>query len=689
MPPTHRRPHEIHQDAQDPRTEIIFSNQRKRIPFFTALLPNMLVVAGSAGLAIFIVFWLSIHQAQGLAGYEPGLLNTIRNGTFIVDESYAVSGRVQEAPLRGLIYSSIAARIIGLTTSFLMALVAYCVASLWLEDSCMGANAEPSRDYNVTPVQYGLLLGILGAPSIVTVYNGVRYALRKGPRRSKLPSIFIEPLVMASVLLLLNYAITISDLWLHSATRSAAATLALPNVITDPSAVEYGVAFDSSLCSNPTAGVPSVTPDCLARPDGWAAGDEAERIMPTSWLVLYNATTAPFRVVTLADQSNTAVMVSAIPQALGPLVVSSFIYDAPTFAVRSSCGIITGTCEQDEDGQVTDCGSAGAPYLPLKWNFTKKTRPKCDFNICFPNRIFGVIDGQTGYFTNNTFQAFDTNITVTSGPMTLGMQLQLNQDKVVYHNPREGMTRTVDNRDALYATCQIEYLTGTVSYNPGTDRYILSNESYVSPELASVLWGPLISQYGTNRLIADILGPIMADPSVSPSELISTNLARISLGLLGGIMQPTGATLAVPAKQGVLGLYPVAPVFCVAGILYAYAFCAIFILFALLSLMSYTVSAGPANRDRREEFPSSRRRERALVLGQLWLTNPLPIIGSIFGGNDGRDPQRSIADNSLNMVFDEEGRVDYLDMGRIKMGAQLKFGLGRREKVFHDSQETL
>ncbi|KAG8976448.1 hypothetical protein FRC05_003691 [Tulasnella sp. 425] len=291
---------------------------------------------------------------------------------------------------------------------------------------------------------------------------------------------------------------------------------------------------------------------------------------------------------------------------------------------------------------------------------------------------------------NTTFQVFDPNITAPSGSMTLGMQLQLNQDKVVYHNPSEGVAHEVDDLDALYATCQIEYLTGELSYDPGSDRYILLQTSSVSPQLASALWGPLLSQYGTNRLIADILGPIMADPFVDPSSFISANLARIALGLLGGIMQPKDATSAITARQGVLGLYPVAPVFCVAGILYVYAFFALFILFALVSSTSYTVTATPTDWGAKEEDPSPIKKESALAIGQLWLTNLLPLIGSIFAGGDGRDPQRSIADKSLNMVFDQEGNVDYLAIGRTKIGKDTKFGIRpRKERTAHDSAETL
>lgn len=68
----------------------------------------MLVVFLSAGLAIFLVTWLNVHQAQGLAGYEPGFFAAVRNGTFIVDEGYHESGDVVQASLRALTFSSVA-----------------------------------------------------------------------------------------------------------------------------------------------------------------------------------------------------------------------------------------------------------------------------------------------------------------------------------------------------------------------------------------------------------------------------------------------------------------------------------------------------------------------------------------------------------------------------------------------------
>lgn len=526
----------------------------------------------------------------------------------------------------------------------------------------------------------------------MSVYNAIRYALRSKQHRSKLPSIFIEPLIIASVVLALNHALGVSDLWLHTTARSAVVTVAVPGGVSDPSALKLGVAFNESLCDPSVPNSPVISTPCLAFTHGWASGSWTW-ILPNSWLVLYNSTSAPVRVINLADQNNTAVMVPAGVQTLNSRTSMSHAFTASTLAVRSDCKIMTGDCIQDSFGSVTDCTPAGAPYLPLKWDFTRNSPPACNFTICFPNRIFGVVDGQTGGFIDNSYQYLPSNFTLPQGPVTLGLQLQLNQDNVLYLQPPKSV---VDIGSHLYATCQVEFLNGTLTYDPAENEYKLVDEAYLPPNLTATLWGPLISQYGTNRLISDINGLIMGGASVDPTLLINANLPRIALGMLGGVVQPVGASQATLVKQGVFGLYPVAPVLCVSGILYAYALFAMFIFFSSVSSKSYTVSttASPKE-DGMEGYPQPSGRsnraneETALVLGQLWLTNPLPLVAAVFGGKDGKDPERSIANDSLNMVLDADGRAGRLVLGVTAVGEETRFGLKRRERNFRGSYETL
>ncbi|KAG9021568.1 hypothetical protein FS837_007168 [Tulasnella sp. UAMH 9824] len=189
--------------------------------------------------------------------------------------------------------------------------------------------------------------------------------------------------------------------------------------------------------------------------------------------------------------------------------------------------------------------------------------------------------------------------------------------------------------------------------------------------------GPLISQYGTSRLIADVSGLVLGDQSVDPALLINANLAKIALGMLGGVVKPVAATQSSLVRQGVFCLYPVVPVLCVSGILFAYALLGTFIFFTSVSSKSYTVSTTPSLKgDGSEGYPPRPRSsnatndETALVLGQIWLTDPLPLVAAVFSGNDDKDPQRSITDDSLDMVFDADGRAGRLALGVTAVGEE-------------------
>lgn len=97
-----------HKAGQYLTPQVIASPTYKRVPILTGILPTILVVILSGGLASFLLIWLRIHQARGLQGYSPGLLAAIRNGTFIVDEGYKEGGNVTQATLRALTFSSLA-----------------------------------------------------------------------------------------------------------------------------------------------------------------------------------------------------------------------------------------------------------------------------------------------------------------------------------------------------------------------------------------------------------------------------------------------------------------------------------------------------------------------------------------------------------------------------------------------------
>ncbi|KAG9034415.1 hypothetical protein FS837_002205 [Tulasnella sp. UAMH 9824] len=665
--------------SQNLTPQVVPSTKQRRVPIFTGVLPTMLVVFLSGGLAVFLLIWLRMHQAEGILGYEPGFLTAIRNGTFIVDEGYKEDGQVIQASLRALTFSSVAGHVVGLTSSFLMTLVAYRTASQWLETS--QSLRQGAEDQNPTPVQYGLLLGLLGASNIMSVYNAIRYALRSKKRRSKLPSIFIQPLIIASVVLVLNHALGVGDLWLHTTARSAVITVDVPGGVPDLSALKLGVAFNESLCDPSIQHeLPLATP-CLQYFRFWGG---VNSMLSDAWRVINNSTSAAFRIITLADHNNTAVIVPASVPALKSRTSTAYTFSAATLAVRSDCEIITRACIRDQSNGVTDCTPAGAPYLPLRWDNVNGTPPPCQAPGCFQSKIFGVVDGSIGKFLHGDNQYFPENLTLPSGPVTLGIQLQMQQTNLF---PVETSACAIDGLSRVFGICRVVFLNGILTYDPSENEYRIVSEAYVPSNLTGTLWGPLITQYGTDRLVSDISGLVMGEQSVDPTSLINANLAKLALGLLGGVVRPVAATQASLVRQGVFGLYPVVPVVYVSGILFAYALFAVFIFFTSVSSKSYTVSTTASLKGHGGEgYPPAARSSNAtnegtaLVLGQIWLTDPLPLVAALFSGNDRKDPQRSITDDSLDMVFDADGRASRLLLGVTAVGEETKFGLKRGER---------
>ncbi|KAG9017977.1 hypothetical protein FRB90_012802 [Tulasnella sp. 427] len=666
---------EIHSEYQ-----VIVLNKQKRAPILTGILPTVLVVFLSAGLGAFLIAWLLIHQAHGLPGYSPGFLGAVRNGTFVVDEGYKESGDVIQASLIALTFSAVASHMIGLTSSFLMTLVAYRTASQWLKHS--QRPLENAERQGPTPIQYGLLLGLLGTSNVMSVWKSIRYALRSKAQRSKLPSIFIEPLIIASIVLILNHALGASDLWLHATARSALITVTIAGDVQDQSGLKLGVAFNESLCDPHMRW-------CLQYAHGWSVGPD-DGLVSRGWQVNFNSTSAPFRVVTLTDQNSTAVMVPTGIQSLSSMS-TSYVFTAPTLGIRSKCQILTTACATDAVGTVTDCTPAGAPYLPLKFENISGS----DMRDCrFPNRVFGVLEGHTGYFIHALQQEFPDNYTFPDGPATIGIQLSLDSEYSFLSSPPP----SADSASRLYATCQIDLLNGTLTYDPSENKYKLINEAYFPGHLTPTLLGPMTSQFGTDAFRAGIAVPIMVDPTIDPPLLLNANLPRIALGLLGGVVKPVAAAQVSQVRQGVFGLYPVAPVLCVSGILFAYALFAMFIFLTSVSSTSYTVSTTASLRQSKMEIDhtpqigdgkeQTTREETALLLGQLWLTDPLPLVASVFGGRDGMDHRRSITGEALDMVYDMDGKAGRLVLGVAADGDESKFSLKRRERNFRGSFET-
>lgn len=520
------------------------------------------------------------------------------------------------------------------------------------------------------------------------IFRSIKYSCRKRSRRAAIPPIFVEALAIAATVFILTHTLGLADLWLHSTTRSILVPIQTP--LPHDLSGGHGVAFNQAYCDSWVANEPGhefpgyESWPCFRTVGGdWAQTET--KTLGIGWAMAHNMTVpdASFRVITLSAHNDTAILVpfSTVPLSSSPNL-SSISYTFTTTGARSTCTIISKQCTQDNHEYVEDCTPVGYPWLPIGPG-PYAPRPNCTDHSCMGSRMFSVINGSIGHFVNDVRQVFPVNATIPPNPVTMLIQLQFfnTESTPLYFWNFD----VIDNRQTLFAACELTYLNITAHYDAVSDSFDILDSTLSTPEYTAVLQGPLLGNFASDRLAADMQGTALVSDINTNTALLNQDLSRLAIGWLAGVFEPTSALQSWSVSNAVLGQYPVGPVVAVVGILYIYTLFAIVIFFSSVGAASYSIDAGGLG----EEKDRPTMEKRAVVLGQMWLTDALPFVGYVFEG----DSKRSVAEDSLNMVQDHDG--NRLELGVHDVGSGTKFGLRRRgpapERVSTDDEtgETL
>lgn len=224
----------------------------------------------------------------------------------------------------------------------------------------------------------------------------------------------------------------------------------------------------------------------------------------------------------------------------------------------------------------------------------------------------------------------------------------------------------------LYATCELAYYNATVKYHPLTDSWDLLNSTLSSPDFTSILWAPLIYQHATEQITGSVIGIAMnSNAQDAVMAALNQNLGRNALSQVAGAFQPAPADEVYLMHPVVLGLYPATPLLILIGLLYLYSALALVIFIASCTANYRAIVIPPEMTGRAEDSERS-----ALDLVQTYLTDPIPILSEYFPACDGKDPQRSVTYDPLDMIYDGEGARERLRIGL--QAGQPRFGLWRR-----------
>ncbi|KAG9050331.1 hypothetical protein FS837_006203 [Tulasnella sp. UAMH 9824] len=624
------------------------SNSTKKLGLIGTV-PTFFVLLISFGFATLIVAWVLTHQDDDPESGGLGIAAAIRNGSFVLNEGKRSEEQAQpHVILRVLMFSALASHLISVTSAFLMTVVAYRAAAQWLSSS------ETCTLSNPTPLQFGLLCRTLGSSNVMGFLKSLQYVLRGTSRRASLAPMFKKALFTSAGIYILTHAVGVADIWLHGTTFSTPAMR--PGPFTEPAA--FGVDFNSTLCSDRHSRKAKLP--CLCSREGWAFN--YTDVIRTGYSTSFNQSDSAFRVITLANENGTAIVIP------GPNTsYSQTTFVANTFAARAQCKSINNLCDRVPEGTGTytgNCSNIGYPTIPY-------ILPD-DMGIA--DYVFGFVNGSMAGQAEG-IPDFPKGKWLTPNPTSLVLQLRwslhLNTDLVI--NQGESAVDVFPTPwVTLYATCELAYYNATVKYHPSTDSWELLNSTLSSPDFTSILWAPLIYQHATDQIRGSVIGIAMnRNAQDGVMAALSQNLGRNALSQVAGALQPVPALEVHLMRPVVLGLYPAAPLLFLIGLLYLYSGLALAI-FVVSCTANYRAIVIP-----REMTGKGRDSERsALDLVQTYLTDPVPMVSELFPGWDGKDRERSVAKDALDMVYDGEGSRERLRIG-LQVGTG-RFGLWRR-----------
>ncbi|KAG8939737.1 hypothetical protein FRC04_005986 [Tulasnella sp. 424] len=558
----------------------------------------------------------------------------------------------ERATLRILLFSALASHLASVTSTILVTLLAFRAATQWLR-----ASDNPDHA-NLTPIQYGLLVRTLGSGSLMSILNTIRYTSRS--RRASAPRFFKEAVVAVTGIYLLSHVVGLLDLWLHSRARSTSVARAVPI----ESDALYGIAYNEARCGpfNKTA-LPCQE---LIR----TVGNESIWGYLSPWIYLESYDTIsdvnPYK--TLEYINGTAILV---PGPAKNFKSQGFTFN--TQGLRVECEPLRDQCDRlpmpliefftPGATPVTNCSKAGYPRIPYYTSGVLKESGRDTRNI--QSLVMGIIGDEMGGMFNGTA---DFSSGWTSNPASTVVQLRWDA-AAARNTPTPGVMYL--NYLDLYATCNMTYLDIVAQYDPIDANWIILEEDLSSPELASVLWTPMLFQLGTENLF-NALRPYITNRGGEAIGMLELLMAKYGMGFAAPLTTFVAASNLTTTQLVTLGLYPTTPTLLLVSCLYIYSIVAL-IIFVLACTSNNRMIFVPRHLTSEGQQDEERA---ALDVAQSWLTDPLPFIGAIFPGRDGRQVTRSVEGDPIRQVYDSDW-----DSGRVGIGlyrgskGEMLFGL--------------
>ncbi|KAK0471923.1 hypothetical protein IW261DRAFT_826521 [Armillaria novae-zelandiae] len=673
MPPSHASPLQVaplssidssdvslldDYDSSKPQTRVSYGGSRRLS--ITVIIPGILIFIACAGLASSLLAWLQSRRIESHISRED---QYFRNALVAIEGATAPhkldDGSLEsDTTMYGLAISAVSGQVVSLTVPFLLGLLGYRLASMWIL-----AQEKERTGSMPTAAQYGLLVKLCGSANIFSTYETVKYLKRGREQRSQAPSTLIFAFVVLVVAIVLNHLLSAADLWLHT-TASTFIHTSMTEIAAE-SMPTMGTKINLTACPGPTlvslsdikyysncARVISV----YDHGSGSIAPQWGDADMITEGLAVVGNSSSTSRSVML---DNMAVLVpSTMPGNVDNLTFNSF-------GLIADCQPVV-DCLVDNSPGSFYCPSFNPPYNVSTSGISASSDSTIEMLNLTTNALSRDIYG--GYPLDSVLNPF--------GARVLLYWNSFDAQRVFPADNSPGWYPISGGMNYAYmGTCSITAYNVSLSYSTldGNNTYAFADYPVLSNfNTTSAVFAALDIYYVPN--LVDYLKRILRfSVTLSTKEfntVLSQNIAYAAMGLASPLFERDVSTGGNAILLRSASRYPLAPLSAVLAILYTYAFLAL------------AITASSMVSSREIVFTKSSGKERRITtieLIQLRLTNPLANIAERF--SDPARPELLLESSAVDM-FHEHPHAEKLGVVIADDEGEEGEGIIRKRRTF-------
>ncbi|KAK0497958.1 hypothetical protein EDD18DRAFT_126171 [Armillaria luteobubalina] len=605
-------------ESSKPQTRVSYGG-RRRIPI-AFIIPGILIFVASAGLASSLLIWLQSRRVESHIPREDQYFHN----AIVAIEGTRVPHRLDDGSLEsdttmyGLAMSAVSAQLVALTVPFLLGLLGYRLASVWIL-----AQEKERTGSMPTAAQYGLLVKLCGSANLFSAYETVRYLKRGRERRPRAPASLIVALIVLVLAIVLNHLLSAADLWLHTTASTFLHTSTTEIAAELMPAI--GTKINLTACPGPTVSIHYTLTIPPAEQNYSNCAHLAIEGDPDSIHQWGNATMIAEGLAVARNSSFTSrsVMVDDI----AVLVPSTMPNDVDNLTFNSF-GLVA-QCQPMIDcltnlSALFYCPSFSPPYSPVG---TDIPAGPIDFSridlLDLTNNAVSQ-DPNGGYPLDSVLNPHGVRVILYwSDDGTHDIAFPANGTPGWYQ-------REIGTTLLVYwyvSICKMTAYNVSLSYSTlheGNEYAFASQPILSNFNTTSALFAAFDSVYRTN--LVDYLKYTLRTSFTLPAETFNTvfsqNMSYAALGLASPLFERDTSTGGNTILLRSASRYPLAPLSLVLGVLYTYALLALVVTVSSVTLSSWEIVV--TKEDGQEH------RVTAIELVQLRLTNALASIAERF-----------------------------------------------------------